>query len=104
MSEGVERIAAERKRQILEEGYSTADDALWMSGELARAGACYAMPPALRAFLDHGAGPQGMPEFWPFDTEWWKPVSGDRVAELAKAGALIAAEIDRIVAGDATQP
>lgn len=34
---------------------------------------------------------------WPWAKEFWKPDSTDRVKELAKAGALIAAEIDRIL-------
>lgn len=33
---------------------------------------------------------------WPFDAEWWKP-SNDPVRNLVKAGALIAAEIDRLL-------
>lgn len=33
---------------------------------------------------------------WPFSQEWWKPTPDDRIRELAKAGALIAAEIDRL--------
>jgi hypothetical protein len=32
--------------------------------------------------------------WWPWRWEWWKP--GNRVRELEKAGALIAAEIDRL--------
>jgi len=32
---------------------------------------------------------------WPWDEEWWKP-DNDAVRNLAKAGALIAAEIDRL--------
>ncbi|MGE0456387.1 MAG: hypothetical protein AB7I13_00015 [Vicinamibacterales bacterium] len=35
------------------------------------------------------------PRFWPFDCCDWKP--GDRIRELEKAGALIAAEIDRLL-------
>lgn len=35
-----------------------------------------------------------VPSAWPFDPPSWKP--GDRVRELVKAGALIAAEIDRL--------
>lgn len=32
---------------------------------------------------------------WPWDAEWWKP-SPDPIRNLVKAGALIAAEIDRL--------
>ena len=33
---------------------------------------------------------------WPWDLEWFKPSPYDRIRELVKAGALIAAEIDRL--------
>jgi hypothetical protein len=33
--------------------------------------------------------------FWPWDQDWWKP-SPDPIRNLVKAGALIAAEIDRL--------
>jgi hypothetical protein len=33
---------------------------------------------------------------WPWDAEWFRPVPKDRIRELVKAGALIAAEIDRL--------
>lgn len=32
----------------------------------------------------------------PWDNEWWKPSPDDRKRELVKAGALIAAAIDRL--------
>jgi hypothetical protein len=35
---------------------------------------------------------------WPWDGEWWKPNYNDPVRNLVKAGALIAAEIDRVLA------
>ena len=31
-----------------------------------------------------------------WEQKWWKPTPNDRVRELTKAGALIAAEIDRL--------
>ena len=34
---------------------------------------------------------------WPWNVVWWKPTPDDRIRELAKAGALIAAEIDRLI-------
>jgi hypothetical protein len=40
------------------------------------------------------------PPMWPWKPDWWKPSPGTdeeaRIRELAKAGALIAAEIDRL--------
>jgi hypothetical protein len=34
---------------------------------------------------------------WPFTEHWWKPTPNNRIRELEKAGALIAAEIDRLL-------
>lgn len=91
---GAERIAAERRRQIQVEGYDTDHDTAHDEGELALAAACYATPPGLYSRSQgqpwHGNPPQG----WPWDARYWKP--GDRIRELEKAGALIAAEIDRL--------
>ncbi len=81
---GIERIAAERKRQIEKKGWSAEHDAEHRDGSLAKAAACYATG--------------GVWGGWPWDMEWWKP--GDRIRDLEKAGALIAAEIDRLLAED----
>jgi hypothetical protein len=35
-------------------------------------------------------------QWWPWSFEWWKPK--DRIRNLVRAGALIAAEIDRLQA------
>lgn len=43
----------------------------------------------------HYYGWDGSPREWPWDASWWKP-SPDPIANLVKAGALIAAEIDRL--------
>lgn len=89
--EGIELIAAERQRQIEVEGWTPAHDvAEYEGGELASAAACYAMPPGYKL---RECSP---PLAWPWEESWWKP--GDRLRELAKAGALIAAEIDRLAA------
>lgn len=87
---GVELIAAERERQVSEEGWSAEHDASHDQGELARAAGCYAFP-AYKLPTRHG-----LPEFWPWERSWWKPTPDDRVRELVKAGALIAAELDRL--------
>ncbi len=34
--------------------------------------------------------------FWPFELKWLKFTPNDRVKQLCKAGAMIAAEIDRL--------
>lgn len=45
----------------------------------------------------HWYGWDKAPDEWPWDPSWWKP-SPDVVSNLVKAGALIAAEIDRLLA------
>lgn len=85
---GIELIAQERKRQIDEEGFTTQHDDQWIGGELAMAACCYAQ--------EGSKSPEFVPFGFPWDKEWWKPTPENRVRELVKAGALIAAEIDRI--------
>ena len=84
---GIELIAAERERQIKEEGWTPEHDAQHTGDELARAAVCYALPDRI---------PDTIPLVWPWAEEWFKPTPGDRIRELTKAGALIAAEIDRL--------
>lgn len=97
---GCELISAERWRQINEEGWTAEHDDEHCNGELARAGACYALPPMYRSKEIWSAPLLDL--LWPWDSEWWKPghehpkAHDDRIRDLAKAGALIAAEIDRI--------
>lgn len=88
---GIERIAEERKRQIEVEGWDTKHDSTGNSdGQLAKAAACY----ALGELEDD---PFSMTiRYWPWAWGWWKPTPEDRIRELEKAGALIAAEIDRL--------
>lgn len=96
---GIERIAAERQRQIEKEGWTPAHDDSHVMGELADAAGCYANFVGAQA---RGASPE---EFsadwlilegeWPFEAEWWKP-SDNPIRNLEKAGALIAGEIDRL--------
>lgn len=96
MSTGVERIAAERQRQITDEGYTPQHDAEHDGGDLALAAAVY----AAHATPEFDASTQ-FPRLslWPWRDEDFKPV--DRLTCLVKAGALIAAEIDRIAPPEA---
>ena len=91
MTSGIEAIAAERQRQIEAEGWTPGHDDTHDRGELARAAACYALHAALR---DHDRAVTADPSLWPWSLAWWKP--RDRRADLVRAGALIAAEIDRL--------
>jgi hypothetical protein len=60
----------------------------------ALAAATYALEPIWdESNLKEGTN---VPYMWPFENGWYKPDPIDRVRELQKAGALIAAEIDRL--------
>ena len=110
---GVELIAAERQRQIDKEGWTAEHDDEHERGELASMAVCYASP-----YRPYVLGKQGdniyfkdaYPPSW--DSCWDKRKRhefGDgivienkslppkqRIRNLVKAGALIAAEIDRL--------
>ena len=92
----IELIAEERQRQIDIEGWTPDHDATHTNGELARAAACYCMT----ELVEKNYKPQftfaAIMTVWPFSKEWFKPTPDNRIRELVKAGALIAAEIDRI--------
>ena len=105
LSVGVELIHFERVRQLEEEGYAPEHDHRHHRGEqLALAAACYAMPAHFRehdSWWNRSKTPNQwthfrMPRWWPFGERFWKPTPDDRIRELVKAGALIAAEIDRL--------
>jgi hypothetical protein len=88
---GVALIAAERRRQVEKEGWTPEHDDEHADDKLASAAACYAAPKWQRAVTANG-----VPALWPWDKCWWKPSPDNRIRELAKAGALVAAEIDRL--------
>lgn len=97
MSAFANAVLAERQRQITHEGWSAEHDDEHRSGELALAGACYAMEHMALDIPDpHRKGASisiGAVQLWPWDREWWKPV--DRRRNLIKATALIIAEGER---------
>ncbi len=88
-------IMAERERQISQEGWTPEHDDNHGNGELAIAAACYARFAADTAYLGGNATRRlSPPKDWPWDHEWWKPHAS--IHDLVRAGALIAAEIDRL--------
>lgn len=97
---GVESIAAERKRQVEKEGWTPEhDDKSHDPGDLAAAAFCYALAAAdsLNPYSQgDGVDPENPPDPWPFDRTWWKPDLENPRRDLVRAGALIAAEIDRL--------
>jgi hypothetical protein len=85
---GVELIAAERFRQVDAEGWTPEHDDTHTAAELARAAISYiAVAVSLKRTK---AG-----WMWPWDAADFKREE-DPVRNLVKAGALIAAEIDRL--------
>ncbi len=91
---GVELIAQERARQLDQIGWTAEHDDMHRSGELSAAAVVYAMPEDTRRITRYGHTLFRI--LWPFDMKFWNPTPNDRVRELTIAGALIAAEIDRL--------
>jgi hypothetical protein len=90
---GAELIAQERERQIKEEGYLVEDDVIGGWWECARAAAAYAIAAADEEEADEAR------KIWPWSEPAWKP--GTDLHNLTRAGALIAAAIDALLASDA---
>jgi hypothetical protein len=94
-SNGAVMIMAERIEQVEQHGYLPPDDLLYEQAELALAAKSYldtAIDMALRPDIVRAHG--DFPESWPWPAETWREPT-DRLKALVKAGALIAAEIDR---------
>lgn len=95
---GADLIAAERRRQVEQEGWTPAHDDEHEHGEMVNAACCYAWAGQFAMFFGHRPGSTPTDtgwHGWPWDESWWKP-SDDPIRNLVKAGALIAAEIDRL--------
>ena len=95
---GVVRIAQERRRQIAEEFYSAEYDDHYKKCELLRAAICYAEAGwilagggSLREVRTSGR----IATVWPWPRNLFKPAE-DPARNLEKAGALLAAEMDRL--------
>lgn len=101
---GVERIAAERKRQIEEKGFTAEHDAQHTGNALAWAAVHFAIPDYLE--FDHsGVVMHVYPEAFAIlaqrgrlQIDFNRFGYGNRIRQLEVAGALIAAEIDRLQA------
>lgn len=115
--DGVDRIASERIRQVREEGWTTEHDDEHADESLAMVAAWYAAPETIfvhgtrRVQVNASRGidqdvyryevrdVSGIWEAWPesWDRAWDKREKHDRIRQLEIAGALIAAEIDRLL-------
>ncbi|MBR8123266.1 hypothetical protein KDW39_08900 [Burkholderia multivorans] len=86
LTDAARDVLAERRRQIDAEGWTAEHDDEHLMGDMALAGACYAI---------HASGRSAHNSFmWPWPIEWWKPTTPRR--DLVKAGALILAELERL--------
>ncbi len=100
---GAELIAAERQRQIEAEGWDAQHDAEHDDWELLAAAVIYAVDcfPDERSWALN-AGElhfNSDPITWPWDQKWDKRKQHDVRRKLTIAGALIAAELDRLGGG-----
>lgn len=91
---GAELIAEERARQIEAKGYTAEHDKQHTQGELAAAAICYA---AQAILMGQGDDNGKVPGLWPFEQRAWK-AEDSQLENLIKAGAFLAAEIDRLQA------
>jgi hypothetical protein len=85
---GVDAIRRERHAQSYHCGFTAEHDDTHTEGELVMAAVAYALHGDDMQHLDHP------PLSWPWEDDHWHPVSRRR--SLEKAGALIAAELDRM--------
>ena len=105
-TDGVSLIAAERRRQLDTAGWTAEHDDAHVKNEMLDAAVLYAYAARWAGFANMS---QPMPvwardnhAYWPWDDEKWAP-SEDPVTNLVKAGALIAAEIDRLQRAGASE-
>ena len=98
----IDLIKQERLRQIEKEGFTQEHDAEHEDNKLAQAAASYALDEEVRNAISELCAPElfyvtNVPVTWPFDDEYWKPSPDDRLRELTKAGALIVAEMEKLM-------
>ena len=96
---GVELIAAERARQVENEGWTPEHDDEHNTFELSQAASCYAMHVSNRAWIVAEGNLEGYQKesadfSWPWDDKWWKPKTPRQ--DLVRAAALLLAEIERL--------
>jgi hypothetical protein len=99
---GLDLIAKARQKQI-DKGYTPELDLDYYQEELAIAAMCYIKAGIATnysiACITYDGGyrkGEGTPQEWPWASEYWTP-SNEAVENYAKAGALIAAELDRLM-------
>jgi hypothetical protein len=97
--EAIDLVLAERVRQVEELGITTGRDDRYLKDELAMMAACYLYAPRYPFAIATG---EKTPNQWPHSTGWNPRTS--RLRQLEKAGALVIAEIERILRKNKTIP
>ena len=93
---GAYMIAVERERQIKDEGYNAEHDQVHEPMTLARAAVSYIL------CNDEKNRKIAKTTYWPWEDKYYKP--RDMKRNLVRAGALVAAAIDRLLAEDVKSP
>lgn len=89
-------IAVERERQVKDEGYNAEHDQVHEPMTLARAAVSYIL------CNDEKKRKIARNTYWPWEDKYYKP--RDMKRNLVRAGALVAAAIDRLLAEDVKSP
>lgn len=114
---GAALILGERTRQVRQEKWTPEHDDEHHKGELVAAAICYAadgaptygigcsLIPGDKVYAMRSAGPKtyAFVDPWPWEDRWDKRGRNDpggKLRKLAKAGALLAAEMDRVIRAD----
>jgi hypothetical protein len=114
---GIDMIGTERARQMSQEGWDSDHDDEYDENQLAWAAVCYAAPSNVYREVPSITHPPyeasgvllvtepmdaELVDPWPWSDEWDKRGKHDRIRQLVIAGALIAAEIDRLQRDDSS--
>lgn len=95
---GAGLIASERRRQVDEEKFSSSHDDEHKLGQLTDAAMCFNLAAdgmSLKGWTVDRARTEMLAFCWPWEPQWCKPAETAQ-GNYVKAGALIAAEIDRL--------
>lgn len=94
LTQAVQDVLAERRRQIEVEGWTPKHDDEHGWGDLADAAACYISGSPYWSTRDKH-------QRWPWELAWWKPK--DRRTNLVRSAALLMAEVERMDRADARE-
>lgn len=88
---GIEIVKDEISKPLTQKVISSLSDYNYKHGELCLVSASYVLAEFHRNLeVEH-------PPYFPFSLDLWNPTPENRIQELAKAGAFIVAEIDRLL-------